>query len=43
MSEYAIEVKNLTKDYKNKRGIFDFTFNIPKGEIVGFVGTNGSG
>ena len=39
----VIEVKNLTKDYGRRRGIFDLNFEIKKGEVFGFVGTNGSG
>lgn len=39
----VIELRNLTKDYGDHRGIFDLTLNIEKGEMVGFVGTNGSG
>ena len=39
----TIEIKNLTKDYGNKRGIFDINLTIKKGEMLGFVGTNGSG
>ncbi len=38
-----IKVENLTKDYKNNRGIFDLNFSIRRGEVFGFVGTNGSG
>lgn len=38
-----ISIKNVTKDYGEKRGIFDINFNIVKGEILGFIGTNGSG
>lgn len=38
-----IEVNNLTKDYGNGRGIFNIDLSIEKGEMVGFVGTNGSG
>ena len=41
--EEVIEVKNLTKDYGMGRGIFDINLTIKKGEMVGFVGTNGSG
>lgn len=41
--EYIIKVKNVTKKYKNNRGIFNFTFNVKKGEVYGLVGTNGSG
>ena len=38
-----IRVENLTKDYKNNRGVFDLNFSIKSGEVFGFVGTNGSG
>lgn len=41
--ETVIEIKNLTKDYGEGRGIFDINLNIKKGEMIGFVGTNGSG
>lgn len=39
----TIELQNLTKDYGEGRGIFDVNLTIKKGEMVGFVGTNGSG
>ena len=38
-----IEVENLTKYYGGKRAISDLTFQIEKGEIVGFLGLNGAG
>lgn len=41
--ENLIEIKNLTKDYGDNRGVFDINLSINKGEMVGFVGTNGSG
>lgn len=42
MSDYAIEIKNLVKEFD------DFTlgpidFSIPKGTIVGYIGQNGAG
>ncbi len=40
---HIIEVKNLTKDYGNQKGIFDVSFEIHKGKIVGFLGPNGAG
>lgn len=38
-----IEIRNMTKDYGHGRGIFDVSISIEKGEVFGFVGTNGSG
>ncbi len=38
-----IEAKELTKDYGNGRGVFGLNLIVKKGEMVGFVGTNGSG
>lgn len=38
-----IEIIGLTKDYGSGRGVFDINLSIKKGEMVGFVGTNGSG
>jgi len=39
----AIEVEHLTKTYGSARGIQDISFSIEKGEIMGFLGPNGSG
>lgn len=39
----VIETHALTKDYGEERGIFDLELQVKEGEIVGFVGTNGSG
>lgn len=39
----VIEVKALTKDYGGGRGIFDLDLSVAKGEMMGYVGTNGSG
>lgn len=38
-----IEVSHLTKDYGQGRGVFDMSFQIHEGEILGFLGPNGSG
>ncbi len=39
----VIETKRLTKDYGGGRGVFDLDLSIGEGEMVGYVGTNGSG
>lgn len=39
----VIETKALTKDYGDGRGIFELDLSVAEGEMVGFVGTNGSG
>lgn len=39
----TIEICSLTKDYGEGKGVFDLNLTIKKGEMVGFVGTNGSG
>jgi len=39
----VLEVKNLTKLYKNQRGVRDISFDIYKGDIYGFLGPNGAG
>ncbi|MFA7673812.1 MAG: ATP-binding cassette domain-containing protein [Clostridia bacterium] len=38
-----IRIEDLTKGYKEGRGIFDISLDVKKGEIFGYVGTNGSG
>ena len=43
MKEDLIEVKELTKDYKNNRGLFDLSFTLKKGEFCGLIGENGAG
>lgn len=39
----VVEIKNLTKLYKNGRGIRDLSLNIEKGQVFGLLGPNGSG
>lgn len=39
----VIKIDNLTKDFGDNKGVFDLSLEIEAGEMVGFVGTNGSG
>lgn len=39
----VIEIKNLTRDYGNGKGIFDVSFRVKEGEVFGFLGPNGAG
>ena len=38
-----LQVDNLTKLYKNGRGISDISFSVDRGEVLGMLGPNGSG
>ena len=39
----VIKLENLTKDYGAGRGVFDLNLEIHQGEMMGYIGTNGSG
>ena len=43
MADVMIEARDLTKYYGDFLAIEDITFQVEKGEIVGFLGPNGSG
>jgi ABC-2 type transport system ATP-binding protein len=43
MSDAMIEVEGLTKDYGATRAVDQVTFNVRKGEVLGFLGPNGAG
>jgi ABC-2 type transport system ATP-binding protein len=40
---YILEVNNLTKKYGNFTAVNGIVFNLAEGEILGFLGPNGSG
>jgi ABC-2 type transport system ATP-binding protein len=43
MKEIAIDAEGLTKSFGNRTVVKDLTLKVPKGEIYGFLGPNGSG
>lgn len=38
-----IDIQHLTKNYGQKKGIFDITLTVRQGEIYGYLGPNGAG
>jgi ABC-2 type transport system ATP-binding protein len=43
MSDAMIQVESLTKDYGPTRAVDQVTFEVRKGEVLGFLGPNGAG
>jgi ABC-2 type transport system ATP-binding protein len=39
----VIEVRNLTKRYGDRVAVSDLSFDVARGEVVGFLGPNGAG
>ncbi len=39
----AIEIRNLSKNFKQKQAVCGLDMNVPTGSIYGFIGENGSG
>jgi len=40
---YAIEVQNLSKSFGNLHAVRDISFNVTRGDVLGFLGPNGAG
>ena len=43
MSNHAIEIRNLTKNYGKHRGVEEVSLTVAEGDIFGFLGPNGAG
>ncbi len=43
MTELAIDIKGITKNFGNVKAVDNLTLQVPRGSICGFLGSNGSG
>ena len=43
MTETAIRIENLTRDFETVRALDSLTLEVPSGIIFGFLGPNGAG
>lgn len=43
MSEYVIETKNLTKQYRTQKSVANLNIHVRRGRIYGLLGRNGAG
>lgn len=39
----VIDIQDITKDYGESRGVFNLSFSVNSGEVLGFLGPNGAG
>ena len=42
-ADFAIDVQGLNKSFGDKHVVKDFSIQVPRGRITGFLGPNGSG
>ena len=40
---YALEVKNLSKNFNGIKAVDDASFIVPEGSVFGLIGRNGAG
>ncbi len=43
MTEEIIQVRNVSKSFKNAKAVNDLSFSVQKGDVYGFLGQNGAG
>ena len=43
LKENMIVIEGLTKDFDSFRAVDNISFNVKKGEVLGFLGPNGAG
>src|SRR6202162_4832475 len=43
MTEYAIDIVNITKRYAEHTAVLDLTLRVPSGSVYGLLGPNGAG